>query len=95
MGDISKKLHRKLASKSGNLPTAEPKRRPGELLPGGFQNIISINRSGNAGCSDLLVAANDSVPCPEALGVSLRSSSGKASCNWIFGRLSFMRFGSY
>lgn len=55
---------------------------------------ISINRSGNAGCSELLVAANDSVPSPTALGVSLRSSSGKARCKWILRRLSFMRFGS-
>ena len=46
MGDISKKLHRKLASKSGNLPTKEPKRRPGELLPGGFKDMQMLIKDG-------------------------------------------------
>ena len=34
MGNYAKRLHRKMASRAHNLPTAEPKRRPGELLPG-------------------------------------------------------------
>ena len=46
MGDISKKLHRKLASKSGNLPTKVPKRRPGEPLPGGFRDIEMLIKDG-------------------------------------------------
>ena len=47
MGDISKKLHRKLASKSGNLPTKVPKRRPGELLPGGIRDIEMLIKDGH------------------------------------------------
>lgn len=35
MGEIAKRLHRKLASKSHQLPTNAPKRRPGEPLPSG------------------------------------------------------------
>ena len=46
MGNISKKLHRKLESKSGNLPTKEPKRRPGELLPGGFKDMQMLIKDG-------------------------------------------------
>ena len=46
MGNISKKLHRKLESKSGNLPTKEPKRRPGELLPGGFKDMQTLIKDG-------------------------------------------------
>ena len=46
MGDISKKLHRKLASKSGNLPTKVPKRRPGEPLPGGIRDIEMLIKDG-------------------------------------------------
>jgi len=46
MGDISKKLHRKLASKADNLPTTEPKRRPGELLPGGFKDMQMLIKDG-------------------------------------------------
>jgi hypothetical protein len=46
MGDISKKLHRKLASKADNLPTMEPKRRPGELLPGGFKDMQMLIKDG-------------------------------------------------
>lgn len=48
MGDISKKLHRKLASKADNLPTREPKRRPGELLPGGFKDMQMLIKDGLA-----------------------------------------------
>ena len=46
MGDNSKKLHRKLASKSGNLPTKVPKRRPGEPLPGGIKDIEMLIKDG-------------------------------------------------
>lgn len=46
MGDISKKLHRKLASRADNLPTREPKRHPGELLPGGFKDMQMLIRDG-------------------------------------------------
>jgi len=46
MGDISRKLHRKLASKAGNLPTKVPKRRPGEPLPGGVQDIETLIKDG-------------------------------------------------
>ena len=47
MGNYADKLHRKLASKSGNLPTKEPKRRPGELLPGGFKDIETLIKEGH------------------------------------------------
>jgi hypothetical protein len=46
MGDISKKLHRKLASKADNLPTKVPKRRPGEPLPGGIKDIEMLIKDG-------------------------------------------------
>ncbi len=46
MGDISKKLHRKLAVNAGNLPTKEPKRRPGEPLPGGVRDIAMLIKDG-------------------------------------------------
>ena len=46
MGSISKKLHRKLASNSKNLPTKEPKRRPGEPLPGGIKDIQTLIHDG-------------------------------------------------
>jgi len=46
MGDISKKLHRKLASKADNLPTKVPKRRPGEPLPGGIRDIEMLIKDG-------------------------------------------------
>ena len=36
MGEFAKKLHRGMASKADSLPTKEPKRRSGELLPGGI-----------------------------------------------------------
>jgi hypothetical protein len=47
MGNYAEKLHRKLASKSGTLPTKEPKRRPGELLPGGFKDIETLIKEGH------------------------------------------------
>jgi hypothetical protein len=46
MGHISKRLHRKLASRSHDLPTREPKRRPGESLPGGIQDVRTLIRDG-------------------------------------------------
>ena len=46
MGSISKKLHRKLASNSKNLPTKEPKRRPGEPLPGGIKDVATLIQDG-------------------------------------------------
>ena len=46
MGDISKKLHRKLASKADGLRTKEPKRRPGEPLPGGVRDVGMLIKGG-------------------------------------------------
>jgi hypothetical protein len=46
MGNISKKLHRKLARNSKNLPTKEPKRRPGEPLPGGIIDVPTLIKDG-------------------------------------------------
>jgi hypothetical protein len=46
MGSISKKLHRKLASNSKNLPTKAPQRRPGEPLPGGVQDMQTLINEG-------------------------------------------------
>ena len=46
MGDVSKRLHRKLASKAGNRPTKEPKWRPDEPLPGGVQDIETLITDG-------------------------------------------------
>ena len=46
MGDISKKLHRKLASKADRLPTTAPKLRPGELLPGNIRDIQMLIKDG-------------------------------------------------
>ena len=47
MGEYAKRLHRKLLSKSGNLPTKEPKRRPGEPLPGGVTDIETLIKNGH------------------------------------------------
>jgi hypothetical protein len=46
MAEFAKRLHRKLVSKAGNLPTEEPKRRPGELLPGGVKDIETLIKDG-------------------------------------------------
>ena len=46
MGEFAERLHRKLASKADNLPTKEPKRRPGELLPGGVKDIPTLIKEG-------------------------------------------------
>ena len=47
MGQYAKRLHRKMASKAVNLPTEEPKRRPGELLPGGIKDIPTLIKEGH------------------------------------------------
>jgi hypothetical protein len=47
MGEISKKLHQRLASKADFLTIKEPKRRPGELLPGGFRDINMLVKDGH------------------------------------------------
>lgn len=46
MGHYAERLHRKLASKSHDLPTKEPERRPGELLPGGVKDISTLIKEG-------------------------------------------------
>jgi hypothetical protein len=46
MGKYADRLHRKLASNAHSLPTMEPKRRPGELLPGGFKDIEMLIKDG-------------------------------------------------
>jgi hypothetical protein len=46
MGSISKKLHRRFEKHSKHLPTKEPKRRPGEPLPGGIRDIKSLIKGG-------------------------------------------------
>ena len=46
MGQYAKRLHKKLASKSAGLPTKEPKRRPGEPLPGGVTDMQTMIKQG-------------------------------------------------
>jgi hypothetical protein len=46
MGEYAKRLHRNLASKAHRLPTQEPKRRPGELLPGGIKDVGTLIKEG-------------------------------------------------
>jgi hypothetical protein len=46
MGEISKRLHRKLASKGLDLPTAAPKRRSGEPLPGNVKDVQTLISDG-------------------------------------------------
>jgi hypothetical protein len=46
MGDISKKLHRKLASKGAGLPVMAPKRRPGQSLPGNVKDVGTLIKEG-------------------------------------------------
>lgn len=46
MGEISKKLHKKLAVNADKLPTREPKRRPGEPLPGGVPDLETLIKDG-------------------------------------------------
>ena len=40
MGEFAKKLHKRILSKADTLPTKEPKRRLGELLPGGIESRV-------------------------------------------------------
>jgi hypothetical protein len=47
MGQYAKRLHQKMASKAVNLPTKEPKRHPGELLPGGIKDIPTLIKEGH------------------------------------------------
>jgi hypothetical protein len=47
MGEIAKKLHQRLASKAHTLPTTEPKRKPGELLPGGIKPLETLIQEGH------------------------------------------------
>lgn len=46
MGEYAKRLHRKLAQQAHNLPTEEPKRRAGELLPGGAKGLPTLIKEG-------------------------------------------------
>jgi hypothetical protein len=46
-GGVAERLYRKLASKAHNLPTKEPKRRPGELLPRGVKDIETLIKEGH------------------------------------------------
>jgi hypothetical protein len=47
MGEIAKKLHQRLAAKAHTLPTSEPKRKPGELLPGGIKPLETLIKEGH------------------------------------------------
>lgn len=44
--DISKRLHRRLASKESVLPTRVPKRRPSEPLPGNIKDVETLIKGG-------------------------------------------------
>jgi len=46
MGDYAKRLHRKMASRAHSLPTKDPKRRPGELLPSGIADVPKLIKEG-------------------------------------------------
>ena len=46
MGNLSRKLHQRLARTSKNLPTKEPKRRPGEPLPGDIIDVPTLIKDG-------------------------------------------------
>lgn len=46
MGEFAKKLHKRILSKADTLPTKEPKRRPGELLPGGIKDVATLIKEG-------------------------------------------------
>ncbi len=46
MGEFAGKLHRRMAAKAHNLPTTEPKRKPGELLPGGLKDVATLIKEG-------------------------------------------------
>ena len=46
MGEFAKKLHKHAQSKADRLPTKEPERRPGELLPGGIKDVKMLIQEG-------------------------------------------------
>jgi hypothetical protein len=46
MGEISKRLHHKLASKNHGLPIKAPKRRVGEPLPGNVKDVQTLIKDG-------------------------------------------------
>ncbi len=46
MANLSKRLHRTLLSRSGNLPTEVPRRRPGEPLPGNIKDVEMLIKDG-------------------------------------------------
>ena len=46
MGEYAQRLYRNLASKAHLLPTKEPKRRPGDLLPGGIKDVGTLIKEG-------------------------------------------------
>jgi len=46
MGEVSKRLYRRFASKAHTLPTKEPKRRPGEPLPGNIRDVGMLIKDG-------------------------------------------------
>jgi hypothetical protein len=46
MGHISKKLHRRMEKDAHRLPTKEPTRRPGEPLPGGIRDVVTLIKDG-------------------------------------------------
>ena len=64
MGEYAKRLHRKMASRAHNLPTAEPKRRPGERLPGGIKDIPTLIKEGH----DPILAVYIFASSPESMG---------------------------
>ncbi|MEZ6100241.1 MAG: hypothetical protein R3E01_14830 [Pirellulaceae bacterium] len=47
MGEYANRLHRKMAARAHHLPTTEPKRLPGELLPGGIKDIPTLIKEGH------------------------------------------------
>jgi len=46
MGQYAERLHKKLVSKSSGLPTKEPKRCPGDPLPGGCTDMETLIKDG-------------------------------------------------
>ena len=46
MGNLSKRLHRRLAKNAGNLPTEVPERRRGEPLPGEIKDVEMLIKDG-------------------------------------------------
>ena len=46
MGEYAKRLHRKLASQAGSLPTEERERCPGQPVPSGVKDMATLIREG-------------------------------------------------